>query len=126
MRADLHLDLVAQACNFCRMLRPQGTVADGLLFPEGLRWANGRLWFSDIHGHQVHASGPRDGEPTVVAQLNDRPSGLGFDTDGTLLVVSMLDRRLLAVGSDGRLSVRADLSRVAGDFCNDMVVDAHG
>jgi len=27
----------------------------GLLFPEGPRWRDGRLWFSDMHGHDVIA-----------------------------------------------------------------------
>jgi sugar lactone lactonase YvrE len=108
------------------MLRSGGTFVDGLLFPEGLRWAQGRLWFSDIHGHQVLSAGVEDTAPAVVAQLDDRPSGLGFDTDGTLLIVSMLDRRLLAVDGDGGVSVRADLRPFGGDFCNDMVVDAVG
>ncbi len=25
----------------------------GLAFPEGPRWRDGRLWFSDMHAHQV-------------------------------------------------------------------------
>lgn len=108
------------------MLQPRGTFVDGLLFPEGLRWARGRLWFSDIHGHRVLAAAPHDPVPTVVAQLDDRPSGLGFDPDGTLLVVSMLDRLLLAIDGDGGATVRADLRPLAGQFCNDMVVDAVG
>jgi len=26
---------------------------DGLLFPEGPRWHNGKLWFSDMHASWV-------------------------------------------------------------------------
>ena len=29
------------------------TVLDGLAFPEGPRWRDGRLWFSDQHDHRV-------------------------------------------------------------------------
>ncbi len=25
----------------------------GLMFPEGPRWHDGKLWFSDMHGHKV-------------------------------------------------------------------------
>jgi len=36
------------------MLRPE-TLIDGLRFPEGPRWHDGRLWFSDMHSQQVLA-----------------------------------------------------------------------
>ncbi len=26
---------------------------DGLAFPEGPRWRDGKLWFSDMHGDRV-------------------------------------------------------------------------
>jgi sugar lactone lactonase YvrE len=54
-----------------------------------------------------------------------RPSGLGWRPDGTLLVVSMLDRRLLRVDG-GKTSLVADLAELATGPCNDMVVDAVG
>ena len=31
-------------------LRP---LLEGLVFPEGPRWHDGKLWFSDMHAHQV-------------------------------------------------------------------------
>ena len=31
---------------------------DGLAFPEGPRWHEGRLWFSDMHGEAVHTVDP--------------------------------------------------------------------
>ncbi len=37
-------------------LNPQ-PLLDGLVFPEGPRWQDGRLWFSDMHGHEVDAEG---------------------------------------------------------------------
>ena len=36
------------------MSRPE-TLLDGLRFPEGPRWRDGRLWFSDMHSRQVLA-----------------------------------------------------------------------
>ena len=38
------------------------------------------------------------------------PSGLGWLPDGTLLVVSMGDRRILRRGANGEVDVHADLS----------------
>lgn len=99
-------------------------VLDGLAFPEGPRWHEGRLWFSDMHGREVIAVAP-DGRRETVVEVPDRPSGLGWLPDGRLLVVSMVDRRLLRL-DDGGLVEHADLSDHAGWHCNDMVVDAHG
>jgi sugar lactone lactonase YvrE len=54
------------------------------------------------------------------------PSGLGWLPDGTLLVVSMIDRRLLRRAPDGAINVVAELAEYAGGPCNEMVVDAAG
>ena len=100
------------------------TVIDGLSFPESPRWHDGALWFSDIHAHRVYRV--TDGKPAVAAEIGDRASGLGFLPDGSLLVVSMLDRKLIAVGRDGTQRVYADVSHLSRNFINDMVVDAQG
>jgi len=100
-------------------------VTDGLRFPEGPRWHDGRLWFSDMHGLEVRSLDPSTGEQRVELEVPGQPSGLGWRPDGTLLVVSMTDQRLLAV-RDGAAEVVADLSGVSHHHCNDMVVDARG
>jgi sugar lactone lactonase YvrE len=99
-------------------------VASGFVFPEAPRWHDAAVWLSDIHGHRVYRVTP-DGATEAVVELDDRPSGLGFLPDGTLLVVSMLHRRLLALVG-GRLRVHADLAGHCNGFLNDMVVDARG
>ena len=58
--------------------------------------------------------------------MENQPSGLGWLPDGSLLVVSMKDQRLLRVASDGSVSTHADLSDVCGGYLNDLVVDASG
>jgi sugar lactone lactonase YvrE len=105
------------------MLRPE-TLADGFCFTEGPRWHEGRLWFSDMHGHQVHAV-DLDGNCEAIVEVAQDPSGLGFLPDGRLLVVSMRDRRLLRLDPGGLVEV-ADLSSLARFHCNDMVVDGRG
>ncbi len=97
---------------------------DGLRFPEGPRWHEGRLWFSDMHDQRVVALG-LDGASETVVETPQHCSGLGWLPDGRLLVVSMQDRRLLRLDPEG-LSVLAELSEVATFHCNDMVVDAQG
>lgn len=97
---------------------------DDLCFGEGPRWHDGRLWFSDMHDHKVLALG-LDGRAEVIAEVPQQPSGLGWTPDGTLLVVSMVDRRLLRLDGTTLVEV-ADLSSLASWHCNDMVVDATG
>jgi sugar lactone lactonase YvrE len=99
-------------------------VIDGLSFPEGPRWHDGALWFSDIHAHRVYRFA--GGKAEVMAEIGDRASGLGFLPDGSLLVVSMLDRKLIAVGPDGNQRTYADVSHLSRNFINDMVVDGQG
>jgi sugar lactone lactonase YvrE len=100
------------------------TVASDLYFPEGLRWRDGLLWFSDVFGGTV-CRVTDDGVETV-AQVPGMPSGVGWLPDGTLLVVSMEQRAILAFGSDGEPSVYADLREVCPQLANDMVVDDAG
>ena len=100
-------------------------VLDGLAFAEGPRWHEGRLWFSDMHAHRVLALDPASGETETVAEIPNQPSGLGWRPDGTMLIVSMTDRKLLALDGDGLHDV-ADLSGLAPHHCNDMVVDQAG
>jgi sugar lactone lactonase YvrE len=85
------------------------TLLDGLCFPEGPRWHDGKLWFSDMHAHQVIRVG-LDGRAENVVEVKEAPSGLGWLPDGRLLVVSMYDRKLLRQERDGRLVEHADLS----------------
>ncbi len=101
------------------------TILEGLAFPEGPRWHEGRLWFSDMHAHEVVAV-DTEGQRETICEVHNRPSGLGWLPDGRLLIVSMVDRKLLRMEHDGTLSEHADLSAVAGGNCNDMVVDAQG
>ena len=97
---------------------------DGLTFPEGPRWHDGKLWFSDMHAGAV-LSVDASGKSEVMVEVPNAPSGLGWLPDGRLLVVSMTDRRLLRLDPDG-LTEAADLSELASYHCNDMVVDDQG
>lgn len=96
----------------------------GLTFPEAPRWRDGKLWFSDFYSHRVMTIDLR-GAAETVAHVPQRPSGLGWTPDATMLIVSMLDRRLLKL-EGGELRLLADLSALATGPCNDMVVDAAG
>lgn len=99
--------------------------ADGISFPEAPRWHLGQLWFSDIFGQRVMRATP-EGALTVVAELDDRPSGLGFLPGGDLLVVAMRTKQLWRVGAAGDAAPYADLSAYADNWINDMAVDHLG
>jgi sugar lactone lactonase YvrE len=101
------------------------TVLGGLAFPEGPRWRDGELVFSDMHADEVVAMAP-DGSRRTVFKHDQPVSGLGWLPDGRMLVVSMNDRKLMRIEPGGRASVHADLGAIATGNCNDMVVDAAG
>jgi sugar lactone lactonase YvrE len=96
----------------------------GLTFPEGPRWHDGRLWFSDFYTRRVVAVDLR-GTPETIVEVPQQPSGLGWTPAGELRIVSMLDRKLLRWDGSA-LGTVADLSPWATAPCNDMVIDAQG
>ncbi|MUL84257.1 MULTISPECIES: SMP-30/gluconolactonase/LRE family protein [unclassified Mycolicibacterium] len=95
----------------------------GRAFLEGPRWHDGLLYVSDMHGDEV-LSVTEDGDVSTVVEV-ERPSGLGWLPDGSLLISAMERRAVLRFdGSD--LTVHADLSPLAPFDINDMCVDRHG
>jgi sugar lactone lactonase YvrE len=97
---------------------------DGLIFPEGPRWHDGALYFSDMHGSVVWRLTP-EGKARKVQEFPGHVSGLGWLPDGTMLVVSMDDRRLLRLTPQGP-ETAADLGSLVANPINDMVVDRKG
>lgn len=104
--------------------RTTTTLLDGLVFPEGLRWHDGRLWLSDMYAGRV-LTVDLDGTTSEVAAVEHRPSGLGFLPDGTPLVVSMGDHRVLRLEAGGAVE-HADLTPLVTGHVNDMLVDRSG
>lgn len=98
-------------------------LAEGLAFLEGPRWHDGHLYVSDFFLRRVFAL--YDDRLSEVCEVPAQPSGLGWDADGNLVVVSMSDRRLLRL-VDGRLVEWVDLAALAPGPLNDMVIDPHG
>lgn len=98
-------------------------VAEGLVFGEGPRWHDGRLWVSDMLGGKVMAL-DENGRLEEIAAVPQGASGLGWLPDGRMIVVSMGDAKLLAF-KNGVGEVYADLSLSRGTP-NDMTVDGRG
>lgn len=106
------------------MARSLDRLIDGYSFLECPRWHDGRLFLSDFYTEQVIAVN-LDGKVETIVEVPQQPSGLGWTPDGTLLISSMRDRKVLAF--DGStLQEYADLSQLAGSHLNDMVVDVQG
>lgn len=98
---------------------------DGGRYYEGPRWHAGRLWFVDCMERTL-LSVSLSGECEQHAKLDDdTPCGLGVLPDGTLIVLTMFRKRLLAY-RDGKLSLYADLSAIAKGTIDDMIVDGFG
>jgi sugar lactone lactonase YvrE len=99
-------------------------VIEGRAFLEGPRWHDDCLYVSDFFGPEVLAVSS-DGDVEVLCEVPAQPSGLGFDPQGRLLIVSMLDRRLLRLEA-GQISEVCDFSDLMQYTANDMVVDRQG
>jgi sugar lactone lactonase YvrE len=98
---------------------------EGGHYYEGPRWHDGRWYVSDFYDQAVYAVG-ENGRSEEVMRVERQPSGLGWLPDGSLLVVSMRDRRLLRRAPDGAVTVHADVSEHCGGHLNDLVVDSSG
>ena len=106
------------------MERKLETLMKGLTFGEGPRWHENKFYFSDFYSHKVYSL-DLSGKHEVIVEIPNQPSGLGWTPDGTMLIVSMKDRKLMSF-KDGQLKERADLTEFSSFHCNDMVVDIDG
>lgn len=93
-------------------------------FYECPRWHDGQWWVSDFFAHRIHTI-DCSGRMLVTAELDDQPGGLGWLPDGSLLVVSMTDARLLRL-TNGRFDTYAELRSFFDGHANDLVVDNRG
>src|SRR3954467_11175516 len=100
------------------------TVFSGGRFFEGPRWRDGTWWASDFYRHRVSRYTP-DGRESLVVEVEAQPSGLGWLPDGSMVIASMKDHKVLRF-AEGELTELADLSEHAGGSVNDLVTDAHG
>ncbi len=96
---------------------------DGIVYGEGPRWHNGRLWFTDGPAGKVYSAG-ESGELAVEAQV-DHASGLGWRPDGTLVVSALFDAKIHHVDPRGNVVSTFDLSDIAWST-NDLLVTPGG
>lgn len=107
-------------------LKPE-LLVDGLMFPEGPRWWDDQLWFSDVYGLNVYRVNADGSDLTTIAEFAGWPSGLGELPDGTRIVVEMRTQKLWRLPTDGEApTLFSDLEGIAVNEVNDLVTDAHG
>jgi sugar lactone lactonase YvrE len=129
-RLEITAYLIAHVSGDVRMAGTPRILLDNLYFPEGPRWRVGDdglgwLWFSDVLAGQVMRV-DLQGQTETIAHVPELPSGLGWWPDGTLVVVSLGDGKLMAINADGSLRPVAAMKALDGLCCNDMVLDTHG
>lgn len=104
--------------------RASHVVAEGFSFLEGPRWDGTRLRVSDFYTGRHIVVSP-DGDVRDIAHVPGQPSGSGWLPDGSVVLVSMRDRKLLRLRG-AEQETHADLSALAPWHLNDMVVDQVG
>jgi hypothetical protein len=93
-------------------------VISDIRFPEGNRWHDGRLWYSDMHTGEVFSVDPSSTDgPRLEATVDGQSSGLGWLADGRLIISSMESRTVVAVdgpAGSGKSSVSRAAARALG------------
>jgi sugar lactone lactonase YvrE len=97
--------------------------ADGIVYGEGPRWHDGRLWFSDGPAGKVYSAG-ETGDLRVEAEV-EHASGLGWLPDGTLVVSTLFDAKIYHVDVHGTVTGTFDIGDIANS-ANDLVVARDG
>lgn len=108
------------------MAKKAEILAEGIHFGECPRWREGRLWFSDMMAQEIKSVSLSGDVRVEIKLADDRPGGIGWMPDASLLVVSVGQRKVLRYSPDGEVRVHADLSNLAIYNLNDMVVSASG
>ena len=96
---------------------------DGIVYGEGPRWHNGRLWFTDGPAGKVYSAG-QSGDLAVEAEI-EHASGLGWLPDGTLVVSTLFDAKVHHIDAQGNVTATFDVSDLTWST-NDLVVAPDG
>ena len=96
---------------------------DGIVYGEGPRWHDGRLWFTDGFADRVYSVG-ESGDIVVEAHVPSA-SGLGWLPDGTLVVSALFDTKIYHVDPRGVILTTFDVSDIAWST-NDLLVTPGG
>ena len=93
---------------------------------ESPRWHENRLWVSDWGAQEILAIDVDGNIEVVVRTPFALPFCIDWLPDGSLLIVSGLDSRLLRREANGSLVTHADLRSLSDKVWNEIVVDGRG
>jgi sugar lactone lactonase YvrE len=96
---------------------------EGIVYGEGPRWHDGRLWFTDGPAGKVYST-DEFGDLTVQAEVT-KASGLGWLPDGTLVVSALFEPKVHHIDPQGTVTATFDFSDTAWST-NDLVVAPDG
>lgn len=99
-------------------------ILTNLSYPEGPRWHQNKLWFSDIFLRELKTL-DLQGKVETVVHYDDELSGIGWQPNGTLCVVSVFKHQLLR-WENGQLCPWVDIDDGNSFASNDMVISANG
>lgn len=99
-------------------------LVDNLRFPEGPRWHDSKLWFSDYSTNQI-MNVDLNGNLQTVVELPDLPTAHDWTADGRIRIVSADARQLLTL-EDSELVTVADMSGLVQYACGELVIDSQG
>lgn len=82
-------------------------LVEGLVDPAGIVYADGALYVSEGAPGTVSKVDPTTGEKTLIADGLTGPEGIAVTSDGTLLVAEVGKGQLIAIATDGSVSIVA-------------------
>ena len=99
---------------------PAEVIFDAGVFLESPRWHQGAYWFSDIGGGKVYRIDPADGKAQVMLSGMPGPSGLGWTSQGDMLLAALHDSTIYRVGPDGKAQSFVGPEQHGASGTNDM------
>ena len=92
---------------------------NGFKYTDCVRWYKNQLWFCDLWDNKIYcfnADGTKAKEISI-----DTPVGLGWLSDGSLLITSLINRKLLRYYNDN-LSGYKNLEIATPGYCHDFTI----
>jgi sugar lactone lactonase YvrE len=101
-------------------------LASGFAMGESARWHNDRFWLSDWGAQEIIALKPEGDRESSLAVSFALPFCFDWQLDGSRLIVSGREARLLRQDAGHSLMPFVDLSAISTGIWNEIVVDGSG
>lgn len=108
--------------DFKKNLMKPNVLIDNIKFAEGLRWHKDELWFCDLWSKKIYKIN-KTNQLSCEIELEDQPVSLGWLSDDSLLITSLLERKLLLLDK-GILTDYIDLTFTSPGYAHDFTVSS--